>query len=1774
MRARLSRFSSQPLRFTALLAMRAFRRGWRRKLVCFALISSLLMWPGPALHQLPVFASALFDTASDTLRNVPAYLRWLFRSKAAVQRPEKLADRIAAVSSVRVSPQRFVGYLGQSLTFTGLPAGIAGSTIQGVRFTWESADPDKVTIDEAGNARFLQPGLAHIICHAGTVSGIATVLVRPGTRQVQTDAEWNDDQNSLTGSMTPGGDKPAIAGIVPGLLEKLAPTVYAQGGGGSSDFPYDELWSEPRNLVGSPRNRAIEPARMGLVLPEGSNFEFAIPIEGLGGRGMGTSLALYYNSRVWSRHGNAVTFNAVNGWPFAGFSLGFGRILTYGSPSNTKYVLIDPNGTRHYLGAGASTTTGTYQTSDGTHITFVGSAAYGGSLYFTNGESVTITVVNNLLLPTQITEPNGNYEQIAYKSSASGFAPLAIDYVTDSLARVIQFQYDANFNLTSITAPGVGGTSQNPVTTTLAQFDYQSRSLGYNFTGLTVENATSGQALNTLRHVYFPVTQTGYLFSYSDYAMIYNTSLRRQMSIDGNGVISDGVECASMNYNYPTAGTTSLSDAPAFTQRTETPGGTFNYSTASGSQTLIFSVARPDSTTLLLTRSTNGAAVDNGLLTQTEIKNSVGTSFAKVVCTYINDPGGSPQVQSVIGFDEVQPTPNQIKVDFDYDSYGNVTNKREYGYQAGGVFQLQRRTQITYTTDPSYINAYLRSLPIEVDVLDAGSNLVAKSTNTYDNYAAYGGMENYGGLANPPGHLSSYNTSVTIRGNVTGTTQYTDIGANTSITRLKKYDIFGNVVTAQVSCCNSKSFTCTETNCWGVPEQETDGSGSTQTTSSNVYDFNTSAVMSQTDPNNVQVSYNYDQFLRPTQMSLPTGATITTTYNDAAMSVSKSVSYYDGLVNKTLTTTQVYDGWLRVLQALDAGGGQVNTSYDAMGRVVSRTNPFPAGGSPGPATGYQYDALGRMTVTTLPDGNTVQNTYSGNVFTITDQVNRKSQRQMDGLGRLVTVNEQDSAGQLTQATSYTYNLLNKLTQVNQGGQFRNYKFDAIGRLLYEQIPEQTATINEAGGTWTCKYIYTDFNAVATKTDARGVVTTYSYDGLNRIARKSYNTASAPAVAATSDVIYGWGGTQLRSVGVCNEFYESYSYDQLNRVVTDDRFIQGRRYSSTYQNNAIGQRTQSTDPGLTLPLSYDNSGRLSAIGSTSTGLYMSGISYNAISQFTGDTLGNGVTENYGYDTQRMQLTTETVTAPGGASGGLMNLTYGYQAAAGQNGTGTTAGNSGQLMSITGTIGGTTEGANYTYDQVGRLVTSSQTTNGVSAQRRFAYDRWGNRTGEWDATSGGNQIQSVALQQSGGAPTNQLLSVTTSGVINNYTYDAAGNVTNDGAHSYQYDAENRLVNVDSGATAQYWYDHQNRRIVKLIAGSKTDCIWNGNQLIEEHDGNASNPGTTQARYVYAGARMLAKMAGGVTRYYLSDRLSTRLILDTSGNVVGHQAHLPFGEDFGESGTQEKHHLTSYERDGESGTDYAVNRQYAQSVGRFQQSDHYRASGYIVDPQSWNRYGYTRNNPANRIDPLGQKDEPYDGGSLGSVTVNAGNDNFSDLGGGIMVEQDPPIPGTVPVEPIPPPPPPKIGTIEDIVKYLQATIDWVLSQGQCRRKIGAYLTAPMHQTLLVDARDPNVRNRERQPDPNHPGETFGDYFARTGGAALTENSWQTGRNGKIINPISYIYFDFRFFDANPEDQAALIIHELLHAILLAGNDTIGQRLGVPHADLNQWILDGCPD
>jgi YD repeat-containing protein len=323
---------------------------------------------------------------------------------------------------------------------------------------------------------------------------------------------------------------------------------------------------------------------------------------------------------------------------------------------------------------------------------------------------------------------------------------------------------------------------------------------------------------------------------------------------------------------------------------------------------------------------------------------------------------------------------------------------------------------------------------------------------------------------------------------------------------LKKYDKYGNVLQEQISCCKQKVFTYAQNDYWANPPTVTKGEpAELHLTGSTTYDFNTGLAKYTELANMGRRWFFYDAALRLAQQDLPTGGSETASYNDGAMTASFTKS---GLGAGTVT----YDGFGRVTQNVDANNAQVNTDFDAMGRVASRTNPFTAGGTPGPATTYQYDALSRVTVVTLPDGNTVQNTYSGSAVTAIDEVNRKIKRETDGLGRLVKVMEQDSSGVLNQETTYSYNLIDKLTLVNQGNQARAFKRDALGRLLYERIPEQTATINDGTGTfWTTKLTYTDFNAVATRTDARGVITTYTYDLLNRLWYFSYNTSNAPGL---------------------------------------------------------------------------------------------------------------------------------------------------------------------------------------------------------------------------------------------------------------------------------------------------------------------------------------------------------------------------------------------------------------------------------------------------------------------------------------------------------------------------------------------------------------------------------------------------------------------------------------------------------------------------------------
>jgi RHS repeat-associated protein len=63
------------------------------------------------------------------------------------------------------------------------------------------------------------------------------------------------------------------------------------------------------------------------------------------------------------------------------------------------------------------------------------------------------------------------------------------------------------------------------------------------------------------------------------------------------------------------------------------------------------------------------------------------------------------------------------------------------------------------------------------------------------------------------------------------------------------------------------------------------------------------------------------------------------------------------------------------------------------------------------------------------------------------------------------------------------------------------------------------------------------------------------------------------------------------------------------------------------------------------------------------------------------------------------------------------------------------------------------------------------------------------------------------------------------------------------------------------------------------------------------------------------------------------------------------------------------TGKERDAESGNDYFEARYYSSSMGRFMSPDDFWQDTNLADPQSLNKYAYSRNNPLRYIDPTGE-------------------------------------------------------------------------------------------------------------------------------------------------------------------------------------------------------------
>src|SRR5208337_2396553 len=212
----------------------------------------------------------------------------------------------------------------------------------------------------------------------------------------------------------------------------------------------------------------------------------------------------------------------------------------------------------------------------------------------------------------------------------------------------------------------------------------------------------------------------------------------------------------------------------------------------------------------------------------------------------------------------------------------------------------------------------------------------------------------------------------------------------------------------------------------------------------------------------------------------------------------------------------------------------------------------------------------------------------------------------------------------------------------------------------------------------------------------------------------------------------------------------------------------------------------------------------------------------------------------------------------------------------------------------------------------------------------------------------------------------------------SYDNNGNTYN--SNLTAYDVENRVSGVgwNNGAPAvDYSYDGQNKRIFMWTAGTLDSFNNVYNYSVVAYSPSGQKLGT----YLFAPAQPDFQ-PGGINTPYItvslvsSDQYFGGRRLAAMDQLGSAGTYYPWGEAKGGTNPQDTWSYATYWRDSATGLDYANNRYYSNVYGRFMTPDPYTNSGRLSDPQSWNRYAYTRGDPVNRLDPSGTDDisAPY--------------------------------------------------------------------------------------------------------------------------------------------------------------------------------------------------------
>jgi len=692
-------------------------------------------------------------------------------------------------------------------------------------------------------------------------------------------------------------------------------------------------------------------------------------------------------------------------------------------------------------------------------------------------------------------------------------------------------------------------------------------------------------------------------------------------------------------------------------------------------------------------------------------------------------------------------------------------------------------------------------------------------------------------------------------------------------------------------------------------------------------------------------------------------------------------------------TTFQYDALDRTVAITDALGHAAWFGYNAVGNVVAALDPT------GRLIQYAYDALDRPLSVTVPGvGQVASYAYdpAGNLTAVTDANGHVTQYGYDALNRLAQVIDP-----LSHVTSYGYDPVGNLSAVTDANAHtRTYVYDALNRLV--------AASNPLGHT--TAYGYDAVGNTTVITDADGGTTSVAYDALDRPTEIAYPAAvTAPGYS----VSYAYDALSRRVAMTDTTGVTTYHYDDLSRPLTITAPCAGQ---VAYRYDESGRRTHTLYPtGETVTYTYDAAGRLTGVQGWEEG--GSAYAYDAAGRLTAERRANGTAAVLRYDPAgRLNGSTDgdwqnwlartayTLDAAGNriavresttlARVYLPLILRGYESAAPESAPAAPD----PLRSPLATPEAPAEAEKvapetaqrrpwgdlwvwltqwltaepvapvnlmftspiqvpppeealltlYTYD-AGHQLTAATANTGTSYG--FTYDTVGNRTLLTTTTETTAYTYDAAnrLSAANGVP---------------HTYDARGNLLDDGRFTYAYDGAGRLVQATSlTATAVYTYNGAGLRVAQAVNGVETAFTWD--QALELPQLLATSDGT---RYLH-GLGLAGVHTAGQWYYPHPDALgSIRRWSDAGGSSVGELTYDPYGSIIQQHGVIPSPLGFAGEwRDSTTGLQYLRARWYDPATGRFTQVDPF--PGLLSLPGTQHPYAYALNNPLRYTDPSGE-------------------------------------------------------------------------------------------------------------------------------------------------------------------------------------------------------------